>query len=151
MNRAVINFGIKTIVALILAIVGLPFFCIGLSEAFQNKKQLETFVSTDGTVVGNYYSTVSDGTNVTGAYQPTIEFFTTEGNKIRFTDGAGSLPPDYETGEQVKVLYNPANQNEARINSWKRMWFVPTLFCAISVMPLLVFSAWAVLFGRTAE
>jgi uncharacterized protein DUF3592 len=142
------DFGIKITIVLILAIVGLPFFCVGIYEAFQNERQLANFVLTDGTVVDNHYSTVYDGTNETGAYQPVVEFFTADNNKIRFTDGAGSLPPDYETGEHVKVLYNPEKPKEARINSWKRMWLVPTLFCVISSLPVLTFGLWMVLFGR---
>ncbi|HET7089811.1 MAG TPA: DUF3592 domain-containing protein [Anaerolineae bacterium] len=65
---------------------------------------------------------------------------------MRFTDGIGNLPPEYEVGAQVDVLYNPKDVDEARISSWVRLWLAPTLLTFVGTLPILIGIgvAWAV-------
>ena len=118
-------------------LVGCPFLGIGLSEVYKTAQLISAFVSTRGTVVDNAYSTDS-GPDAGGAYYPVVEFKPEDGKPMRFTDGIGSLPPDYEPGAQVEVLYNPKNADEARINSWKRLWLAPTLITLVGALPILI-------------
>lgn len=129
----------RSIILSILAVCCLPFFLVGLYEAYKNYREISGFVHTGGIVVGNYYSTSYHDGNVSGAYQPEVEFLLPTGDKARFTDGIGSLPPDYETGEKVEVVYDPNNPQKARINSLKRIWFAPVLFMAIGLVPFTIF------------
>jgi hypothetical protein len=103
-----------------------------------------------GTVVGNSYSTTNDGGTESGAYYPVVEFTGSDGQTVRFTDGAGSLPPDYQIGARVPVLYDPESNPPARIRSWKRLWFVPVLLVVIGLLPLAVFLAWQAIALRPA-
>lgn len=134
----------SSLIGIILIVVGCPFFGIGAYEAWQARQEAQTFIPVTGTVVDNsYQTTVQDGTE-SGAYYPVVAFTPMNGASVRFTDGAGSLPPDYEVGESVPVLYDPANPQKARLNTWKRVWFVPILLMSVGGLPFLVFWVWAV-------
>jgi hypothetical protein len=131
----------------ILLLSGSPFACVGVYEATEVQRDLSRAVSTQGTVVDNAYVAAYEGTNETGAYYPVVEFVTTAGETVRFTDRIGCLPPDYVEGAQVRVFYDPADPHAARLASWKRLWFAPTLFVAVGVLPAIVFGVW----GRAAR
>lgn len=128
----------RSIILIFLAVCCLPFFGVGLYEAYKSNSEISGFVHTEGTVVGNSYVNRYEDGNVSGAYQPEVEFTLPTGEKKRFTDGIGSLPPDYETGEKVEVIYNPNDPRDAHINSWKRIWFAPVLFMAIGLVPFTI-------------
>lgn len=128
----------KAVILTFLAVVCLPFFGVGLYEAYQSYSQTSGFVHTEGIVVGNYYAVINtDGSNA-GAYQPQVEFSLPSGEKKRFTDAIGSLPPDYEIGATVPVIYNPNHPPTARIHSWKHLWCAPVLFMTIGLLPLII-------------
>jgi hypothetical protein len=57
-------------------------------------------------------------------YAPVVEFVTRSGEKITFTGRIytrSALPP----GKLVPVLYDPANPQAARIDSFVEMWVFP--------------------------
>ena len=124
------------VAVLILILVGGPFLGIGLYNAAQSQHILNTFKSASGVVIDNDYSSSSDDSS--GAYYPVVEFKPEDGRPVRFTDGVGTLPPDYEAGTPVEVLYNPQDVTEAYINSWKRMWLVAVLFSSIGAVPIAI-------------
>lgn len=128
----------KLLMLTILGVLSLPFLGIGLYEAYLSRCQINDFVHTRGTVVGNSYITTSTDGNFSGAYLPQIEFSLPTGEKVRFTDKIGSLPPDYAIGEQLEVIYNPENSREALIGSWKRMWLAPALLIGIGLLLIIV-------------
>lgn len=120
---------------LIPVLVGGPFLIIGLSEVYKTIQTINTFASARGTVVDNVWQAFAEGG---ASYTPVIEFQTADGQTIRFTDGIGTYPPEYEAGTQVNVLYDLQDVHHARLNSWKRIWFGPTLITFIGALPLLV-------------
>ena len=128
----------KIFVWIILALTCLPFLGIGLYETFENVSELRGFGRAAGTVVGNTYSQTNIDGNLAGAYQPVVEFIAPGGEKIRFTDGVGSLPADYEIGAPVEVLFNPEKPQDARLYSWKRFWLVPSILSAVGFLPIAV-------------
>ena len=128
----------KKIVSIFLAFTCLPFVCVGLYEGFQNKRELDAYAHTTGIVTGNAYSLTNTDGNVSGAYHPVVEFTDIRGNKLKFTDGIGSLPPDYETGSQVEVVFDAENSQNARIHSWKRFWLAPAIFIIVGLLPILI-------------
>jgi hypothetical protein len=132
------------LVTLILLVAGAPFVLLGAYEAVQTQGLLSRWSRAGGTIVDNSYATTQDGTTVSGAYYPVVEFTTADGEVVRFTDGVGSLPPDYAVDAHVPVIYDPADPHAARLASWKRLWFTPTLFVVIGLLPTLVFQLWRV-------
>ena len=138
---------ILRLVLLILLAVGAPFVLLGLYEIWDTSAMLSHAGRATGAVVANSYSITQDGTTESGAYYPVIEFTTAAGETKRFTDGIGSLPPDYEVGAAVPVVYDPAGVQPPRLASWKRLWFVPTLFLVIGALPATAFGLWLALTG----
>lgn len=125
------------LVVMIPVLVGCPFVGVGLSEAYKTAQIISAFVAARGTVVDNSYWAGS-GPDTGGAYYPVVEFKPRDGKLVRFTDGIGSLPPEYEVGAQVDVLYNPKDVDEARISSWVRLWLAPTLLTFVGTLPILI-------------
>lgn len=124
-------------------LVTCPFWLIGLWEARDVHEQLSRGQQTLGTVIGNR-STVDqrDGAEE-HSFQPEVSFRSSDGHVHHFTDGVGSLPPDFAVGDSVTVLYTPATPESARIVSWKRLWFVPTLLIFVGLLPGIL--VWLVL------
>ena len=129
-------------VVVILLLFGAPFAGVGLYEAAEVQRDLSRAARAQGTVVDNAYQTTFDGTHQTGAYYPVVEFAAAEGQTVRFTDGVGSLPPDYTVGAPVTVFYDPSDPRTARLASWKRLWFAPTLLVVVGLLPGGAFGLW---------
>ena len=105
-------------------VLGLPFLVIGGVELAKMAQRVSASERVVGTVVDNLRETFGEGT----AYVPVVEFVTVgEGEVVRFTDGIGSEPAQFEVGEQVEVVYDPATPRDARVATWMRLWFAPTL------------------------
>jgi len=121
-------------VVLIPIVVGAPFLLIGLSEAYKTVQTERSSISTRGTVVDNMTVAFATG----ASYAPVVDFRTLEGETVRFTDGVGSIPPDYEVGAEVKVLYDPDDVHSARVASWKRLWLAPTILTCVGLVPMLI-------------
>jgi hypothetical protein len=119
---------------LIPLVVGAPFLLIGLSEVYKVVQLERSWVSTNGTVVDNVVVAFATG----ASYAPVVDLQTMEGQTVRFTDGVGTIPPDYEVGTEVKVLYDPDDVHSARVASWKRLWLAPTIITCVGLLPLLV-------------
>jgi hypothetical protein len=126
-----------TLIAFV-ALMSFPFLGLGLYEAYENRKKISAFVYANGTVIDNSYATVNHDGTLSGAYYPVVEFRQANGTLVRFNDGVGSLPPDYAVGSQVPLVYNPLNPQDARIYTWKRIWFAPTLFITIGLLPSFI-------------
>lgn len=128
------------LIALMLALVGAPFFLIGLSETLSVHQQLSSWILTRGIVVENSYQSSEIDGQTSGAYLPVVEYVPPSGSSpVRFIDSAGTLPPEYEIGAQVEVMANPTDAHDARINSWTRLWLIPTILMAVGVLPISVF------------
>jgi hypothetical protein len=132
---------------LIPLVVGIPFLLIGLSEGYKSLRLERRWVSTRGTVVDNHWQAFAQGG---AAFVPVVDFQTLEGETVRFTDGIGSIPPDYEVGSEVRVLYDPDDIHSARVVSWKRLWLAPTLITSVGLLPVLIACAVMLIVGRKA-
>jgi len=77
----------------------------------------------------------SDGDGGCCVYSPVIEF-DAGGQRYSFEGGNASDPPAYDVGEQVQVLYDPADPETAQINKWTERWLFP-----IIIIPAMLFAA----------
>jgi hypothetical protein len=62
-------------------------------------------------------------------FYPVVEFAAHDGRVIRF-DGLSTSPPPV-AGTPVKVLYDPAQPNNARINSLVQRWLLGAVFASM--------------------
>ena len=119
-------------------LIGSPFIAIGGCEAIETASTLERSVRTRGTVVDNRLVVDHRDGLEERSYQPVVEFRDAAGRVRRFSDPAGSLPPDYAVGEAVDVAFEASDPSKARLTSWKRLWLVPVLLVAVGLLPALV-------------
>lgn len=71
------------------------------------------------------------------SYQPVVRF-RLGAQEIQFGDSVASNPPAYRVGDTVNVLYLESNPNDARIESFRSLWFLPLLFGGIGAIFLAV-------------
>lgn len=129
---------------LIPLVVGAPFLLLGLSQVYKVVQLERSWISAPGTVVDNMTVAFATG----ASYAPVVDFRTMEGETVRFTDGVGTIPPDYEVGAKVKVLYDPNDVHNAQVVSWKRLWLGPTLLIGSGLLPVLIAALVLWLVGR---
>jgi len=132
------------------AVIGLPFVVIGLVELAKTGRMVAASAMTQGTVVENVWAmpvasaggtpVAEDSGAVEGrtAYVPRVAFETPDGERVVFLDGIGTVPAEFQVGETVEVLYDPADPDSARIRTWGRIWLGPVLLVALGAAPLLV-------------
>jgi hypothetical protein len=87
-----------------------------------------------GTVIDLIGERDSDGDTI---YYPRVRYVTRSGNSVEFTGSVGSSPAAFDVGEPVVVLYDPAQPEEGRIDSFFQLWFAALILGVIG----LVFAA----------
>lgn len=68
--------------------------------------------------------------NVSYYYYPVVEFKARNGKRRTVQLNGGSNPQSHEVGDEVTVLYEPENPNDARIKSFGSsalMWILPSI------------------------
>jgi hypothetical protein len=129
---------------LIPLVAGAPFLLFGLSQVYGVVQQERNWVSARCTVVDNVVVARATG----AVYCPVVEFQTMEVGTVRFTDHVGTVPPDYEVGAEVNVLYDPEDVHHARLISWERLWLAPALLVCAGLLPVLIAALVLWLVGR---
>jgi hypothetical protein len=87
-----------------------------------------------GTVVGFESGTDSDGDTV---YYPLIKFWTITEQVIEFKHSFATNSPRLQVGQEVRVIYNPENPQEAKLKSFFSMWLFP-IFLGLFGLPFLL-------------
>ena len=70
-------------------------------------------------------------------YSPVIEFVA-NGQTYSFEGDNASYPPAYEVGEDVNIIYDPANPDTAQINKWTERWLFPIIIIPAMLITALV-------------
>jgi hypothetical protein len=63
-------------------------------------------------------------------YYPVVQFVASDGRSRTVQLSEGSSPPSYDVGDDVTILYEPENPNDARIQSFSSsagMWILPVI------------------------
>jgi hypothetical protein len=68
-------------------------------------------------------------------YYPIVQFRTAQGQTVTFRSSLANVAALRQT---VPVLYLPTSPGEARIDSYKSLWFWPTLLTGLAAVFLLV-------------
>jgi hypothetical protein len=109
----------------IFGLVGLVFLTVAFFSVRAELKFRAGAVRVPGTVVDLAPTSGSKGGTL---YKPVFEF--TDNNDVarRVTGSVASNPPSHRRGEAVTVLYQPANPEEAHLDSFMEAWFLPMIF-----------------------
>ena len=122
--------------AIVLANLFFAGFCLWGAYAAYISWQLEqNGETTHGTVVRLEESDSSEGGCC--VYSPVIEF-DRNGQTYSFEGENASDPPAYEVGEEVSVLYDPADPDTAQINKWSERWLFPLIIIPAMIITALI-------------
>ncbi len=123
--------------------IGLVFFLSGLGLltgdyfAFTGTRRfLQGAALADGMVTE--LSLERSGSRSSGTYHPVVQFRAENGVAVTFRSSVGSNPPSYRVGEPVGVYYNPANPQDARVNSFFSLWGMVLILSALGAVFFLV-------------
>ncbi|MEZ5347221.1 MAG: DUF3592 domain-containing protein [Pyrinomonadaceae bacterium] len=112
------------------------FFLAAFIYSTSNCYRLLTFEKTFGEIAS------IDSEQTTGKLSATIYDlwigFKTEKLHIYTRAGKSVFYKPYEKGEKPEVYYDPQNPNDAFINTFGTIWFVPTLLSVIGLVPLFM-------------
>ncbi|MBE2217587.1 MAG: DUF3592 domain-containing protein [Ignavibacteria bacterium] len=101
--------------------ISFTMLLIGTISYIRAKKFLSRAIETRGTVVEKVYKGQSDGAG--GMYSPRIRFTDAMGRTIEFTENWSGNRPDFKIGDEVIVLYGPADPQKARRGGKKWKFF----------------------------
>jgi hypothetical protein len=109
-------------------------FCLWGAYAASVSWRLETSgESTTGRVTRLEESETPEG--YCCVYSPVVEF-EVNGQTYSFEDDTASSSPDYDIGNEVRILYDPEDPNTAQINQFSKRWLFP-----IIIIPAMIFAA----------
>jgi hypothetical protein len=74
---------------------------------------------------------------------------------FKFTDTAGvvrthrsTTGSDFNVGDKISILYNPTDPSDARLNTFRALWFMPLLFAGLGLVLVCFASVWLLVFKR---
>ncbi len=82
-------------------------------------------IAADGVVIALEESWSSSDGDYT--YHPRVAFETEDRRRFEFTGDTGSRPAAFDVGEPVRVLFDPAMPETARIDSFFQLWLLPLI------------------------
>jgi len=122
--------------AMIFANLFLAGFCLwGAYAGYVNWKLENEGETTTGTVVRLEESDTTEGGCC--VYSPVVEFKVND-QTFSFEGNNASSPPAYNVGEEVSVLYDPANPDIAQINKWMERWLFPIIIVPAMLITALI-------------
>jgi hypothetical protein len=125
----------QLLVGLIFTVLGASFLTMGLGMALWTAHFLSRSVSAQGTVV--QMRAVQDAKTHTETYAPVIGFVARDGHSYTVDSHSSSNPPSYVVGEMVRVLYDPEDPAEGKIDSVWQVWGIAIVFSALGSLFLL--------------
>lgn len=120
--------------------------CLLLGASFAYRST-STFLAESMTAEGTVVDLVPRRSNDSITYRPVVQFTSQSGEEIEFISPAGSNPPGYSAGQNVKVHYRADNPHDAAINGFFSLWGVPLILAVLGV-PFLLIGAGIILVGK---
>ena len=122
--------GIAIFVGLLFFVIGVVVLISGAVSVFKVRSRIASSLSADGLVTA-----LATGMGRSGyLYYPLVQFRIPSGQTISFQSSVGSSGPGYSVGQQVKVLYDAHNPQEAEIDDSSSLWLVPGCMLAMGLV-----------------
>jgi len=115
------------IVGLVLIVPGLLFLGLGLWQYFEARSFVENSVTTDGKVMRMDTLSGNDGV----MFAPVFEYTDENGNRYLKASDTGNYPAKYRVGVTVKVLYQPDDPIDSKIDSDFSVWGIATILLIV--------------------
>jgi len=119
------------VVLLVLMLGGAIFFVVGVKALVDSQRFVARATATDAVVVdvAGVVKSVRRGSGDSAHYEdvtifhPVVRFVTAREQEVRFRAREGSEDPSaYGVGDSIRVLYDPANPQDARLDTWTSRW-----------------------------
>jgi Protein of unknown function (DUF3592) len=118
-------------VGLVLVVVSCAMLFYAISLAIKTREFLAEARITAGRVISLERSSSVRGS----VYYPIVQFRTAAGQSITFRSSLANVAV---LGQTVRVLYLPNNPDDARLDTYKALWFWPTLLGALAAICFLL-------------
>ncbi len=69
---------------------------------------------------------------------PQVRFVTPDGRVVDVVAKSGSTDQPYSDGQRLRVLYDPAHPEHARLDSFFELWAGPVFLAPFALLPLLI-------------
>ncbi len=129
------------IVSCVFFLVG--FLLLGLAAVFtwRTSNFIKRSQSATGTVTTMVpvISRDSDSKQTT-SYAPVFSFKAANGETYSVTSHTSSNPPSFAVNDEVEVLYDPADPQHARINTFVQLWLLPVILGSIGTFFFIIAS-----------
>lgn len=100
-------------------------------ESFQLVQSGKTITA----VVVDFHEQETDDQQI--RYAPILEY-SVDGKSYRFASASYANSPAYDIGEELPVLYDASDPNQARINRFSALWGIPIGFAIAAIFVLFV-------------
>lgn len=122
----------------ILAIGGVAMAFFGWQGYTSTKTFMVNAEQARGTVVEVAARSGTDSSgNPTIYFYPVVEFTAADGRAVRYQSSVGSSRPSQQVGQAVEIVYNPANPQDARVNSFTEVWLWPVVLLGMGAVFVL--------------
>ncbi|MFG1626791.1 DUF3592 domain-containing protein [Kribbella sp. NPDC049227] len=132
----------------VLMLVAVFLIGLGVRGIVTTQRFLASTSAADGVVVKVDQVTSHEGDGTT-KYHPVVRFVAASGQVVQYRDHVGENSQAYTVGDSVRVLYDPANPQRARLDTWASLWLEAVIMLVFGV-PLLFVSAVILLFARVS-
>ncbi|MDQ2920428.1 MAG: DUF3592 domain-containing protein [Acidobacteriota bacterium] len=109
--------------------IGIGIMIAGVVSIVKRRSQIANSLSADGLVTA--FATEMGRSGY--LYYPLVQFKIPSGQMISFQSSVGSSRAAYSIGQQVKVLYDARNPQEAEIDDLTSLWLVPGCMLAMGL------------------
>ena len=128
--------GIAVFVGLLFFAIGIVVLISGIVTVVRSRRQIANSLSATGIVTA-----LNTEMGIRGyLYYPLVQFKIASGQTMSFQSKVGRSPAGYSVGQQVKVLYDAGNPQQAEIDSMSSQWFVPG--CMITMGLMFTIGGW---------
>ena len=106
---------------------------------YRKLARLRHWVRASGLVVELIPKAKDDGDRRIVVFSPRVSFCLASGESVEFVSAHSSTPAIAEVGQTVRVLYDPANPQEALIDSFLFRHMVEILLLSVGLVFLVIF------------
>jgi hypothetical protein len=133
---------VNVLVIAVPAALGAILMVLGLVITVRALLFVQRAARTHGKVVGYDVRTERVGKTTGLVHYPKFEFEDDRGQKHCVTSTTWNSPPIYSEGDEVNVLYDANNPNDARLTEFRQMWALPVIMTVMGAWTALGFLAY---------
>jgi len=121
---------IPIFVGLLFVVIGIGILIFSVVSIWNKHRQLANSLSANG-FVSEFATEMGRSGHL---YYPVVQFEIPSGKTIRFRSSLGSSRTGYSVGQQVKVLYDAHNPQQAEIDTLAALWLLPGCMLAMGLV-----------------